>query len=36
MRLSNVDTGELTGFKDKFICCFMLVADMVGVASESL
>ena len=29
MRLSNVDTGELAGFKNKLICCFKLAADMV-------
>ena len=30
MRLSNVDTGRLTGFKYKLICSFKLAADMVG------
>ena len=32
VRLSNVDTGELVGFKDKLTCSFILVADMVRVA----
>ena len=30
VRLSDVDTGELAGFKDKLICRFILSADMVG------
>jgi hypothetical protein len=30
VRLSNVDTEELAGFKDKLICHFKLAADMVG------
>ena len=30
MRLLNVDTRELVGFKDKLICHFILVADMLG------
>ena len=30
VRISNVDTGRLTGFKFKLICCFKLAADMVG------
>ena len=29
LRLSNVNTGKLAGFKDKLICCFILAADMV-------
>jgi hypothetical protein len=36
VRLSNVDTGELVGFKDELICCFILVADMVRVAFGSM
>ena len=36
VRLSNVDTGRLTGFKYKLICCFKLVTDMVGVTSRNL
>ena len=35
VRLSNVDTGNSAGFKDKLICCFILVVDKI-VASESL
>ena len=30
MRLSNVDTRELVGFKDKLICHFILAMGMVG------
>ena len=30
VRLSDVDTWELAGFKNKLIRCFMLVADVVG------
>ena len=29
MRLTNVDSVELAGFKDKLICCFILAVDMV-------
>ena len=29
VRLSNVDTRELAGYKDKLIFCFILAADMV-------
>ena len=29
VRLSNIDTGELAGCKDKLICHFKLAADMV-------
>ena len=36
MLLSNVDTGELAGFKDELICHFILAADIVEVASGSL
>jgi hypothetical protein len=36
VRLPDVDTGRLSGLKYKFICCFKLAADMVGVASGSL
>ena len=35
-RLSNVDTRELAGFQNQLICHFVLVVDMIGVASESL
>jgi hypothetical protein len=30
VRLSNVDTGRLSGLKYKLICCFKLAADMLG------
>ena len=30
VRLSNVDTGRLTGLKYKLICHFKLAVDMVG------
>jgi hypothetical protein len=32
VRLSNVDTGELSGFKDELICRFILAVDMDGPA----
>ena len=36
VRLSDVDTRELAGFQNQLICHFVLVVDMIGVASESL
>ena len=30
VRLSDVDTKELTGFQKELICLFILMADMVG------
>jgi hypothetical protein len=30
VRLSDVDTKELTGFQKELICFFILMADMVG------
>ena len=30
MRLPDVDTGRLLGSKNKLMCCFKLMADMVG------
>ena len=36
VRLSNVDKGELAGFKDKLISFFILASDMVGVTSGCL
>ena len=29
MRLSDVNTGELAGFQNELMCCFILAADMV-------
>ena len=30
VRLLDVGTGKLAGFQNKLICCFILVADVVG------
>ena len=34
VRLTDVDTGRLFGFKYKLVCYFKLTEDMVGVESE--
>ena len=36
VRLLDVDTWELAGFQNELICYFILVANMVGLASGSL
>jgi hypothetical protein len=36
VRLMNVDTRVLARFYNQLICSFILAADVVGVASESL
>ena len=36
VRLSDVDTWEMAGFENQLICHFMLVVDVIMVASVSL